>query len=338
MLIASIWLIQTIAFTRCGVSAIAAASRPFAAAIAIQEQSMSRVSEIRYVGYGVVDLAAERSFYAEKWGLRQVAEQDGAVYFATEGHEELFTVSLRAARENRIDVVAFAADTRADVDALHTKVIAAGCQIVHAPRDLTTPGGGYGFRFYSPDGMTLEISSDVARGTTRAMERWDGVPEKISHIVFHSPNQSAAATFFCDVLGFIISDWLGDFMVFLRCNSAHHRLAFLPGPACLNHVAYDMQGVDAMMRGIHNLRLKDIPIGWGPGRHTAGNNTFSYFVTPNNFVVEYTADLEDVGDDWEVTVFTPAPLVMDQWGIGVGGPQTLPHPEENPGLFQTAEG
>ncbi len=299
---------------------------------------MSRVSEIRYVGYGVVDLATEREFYAHKWGLREVAAQDRAVYFAAEGHDELFIVRLRAAAENRIDVVALAAETRADVDALHAKVVAAGCQIVNAPQDLSTPGGGYGFRFFSPDGMQLEISSDVARGPARDMARWDAVPEKISHIVLHSPDQKAAAEFFCDVLGFKVSDWLGDFMVFLRCNSAHHRIAFLPGPACLNHVAYDMSGVDAMMRAIHNIKLKDIPIGWGPGRHTAGNNTFSYFVTPNNFVTEYTADLEEVGEDWEAQVFTPAPLVMDQWGIGVGGPQTLPHPAENPGLFKSAEG
>ena len=60
--------------------------------------------------------------------------------------------------------------------------------------------------------------------------------------------------FFIDVLGFRVSDWLGDFMCFLRCNSAHHRLAILPGPPCLNHVAYDMLGVDDMMRGISRLK------------------------------------------------------------------------------------
>ena len=300
---------------------------------------MSRVTEIRYVGYGVADLEAERAFYAQKWGLREVAEQDGFVYFATEGHDELYVARLRAASENRIDVIALATNSRADVDAIHSRVVDAGCQIVDAPHELTGFGGGYGFRFFSPDGMALEVSSDVERGPSRPFERWDGIPQKISHIVMHSPDQKAASDFFCDVLGFKVSDWLGDFMVFLRCNSAHHRLAIINGPPCLNHVAYDMEGVDAMMRGIHNLKVKDIPIGWGPGRHTAGNNTFSYFVTPNNFVVEYTADLEDVDEaSWVSQVHTPAPQVMDQWGIGVGGPQTLPHPHANPGLFQTAEG
>jgi hypothetical protein len=39
---------------------------------------------------------------------------------------------------------------------------------------------------------------------------------------------------------------------------------------------------------------------------------------------------------WEVQVYSPAPLVMDQWGIGVGGPQTMPHPAANPRIFEEA--
>ncbi|KHS47021.1 VOC family protein [Novosphingobium subterraneum] len=299
---------------------------------------MSRVTEIRYVGYGVKEFDAEKTYYTEVWGLEPVGEDPNHAWFKAQGHDEHHVVQLRRADENRVDVIALAADSRADVDALRTKVADAGCQIVSEPADLTSPGGGYGFRFFSPDGLMFEVSSDVARGAKRELARWEGVPVKISHIVLHSPNHQEAVKFFCDVLGFKVSDWLGDFMCFLRCNSAHHRIAILPGPACLNHVAYDMLSVDDMMRGAHRLKIKGIDISWGPGRHTAGNNTFSYFVTPGGFVTEYTSDLEEV--DFEAhqhKVHVPAPMVMDQWGIGVGGPQTMPHPHVNPGLFKTPE-
>ena len=299
---------------------------------------MSRVTEIRYVGYGVADFDAEVSWYGDVWGLDRVPSDDGLAWFKARGHDEHHVVRLRPADENRIDVIALAADSRADVDALAAKVAVAGARVVQSPQALTTPGGGYGFRFFTPDGLLLEISSDVARGDRQTVARWDGVPVKISHIVLHSPDHKALVAFFCDVLGFKVSDWLGDFMCFLRCNSAHHRLAILPGPPCLNHVAYDMLGVDDVMRGIHRLKQRGVDIGWGPGRHTAGNNTFSYFVTPGGFVTEYTSDLEEVDDEtWQPTVYTPAPMVMDQWGIGVGGPQTLPHPAPNAGLFVAAE-
>jgi catechol 2,3-dioxygenase-like lactoylglutathione lyase family enzyme len=175
------------------------------------------------------------------------------------------------------------------------------------------------------------------RTAARAVERWEGIPVRISHIVLHSPQPAQAAKFFTDVLGFRVSDWLGDFMCFLRCNSAHHRIALLPGPPCLNHVAYDMVGVDGMMRGISRLRQEGIDIRWGPGRHTAGDNAFSYFVTPGGFAVEYTAELEEVDfDRHQSQVYAPAPRVMDQWGIGIGGPQTMPHPAPDPRLFQPA--
>jgi predicted enzyme related to lactoylglutathione lyase len=299
---------------------------------------MSRVTEIRYVGYGVVDFDAEAAFYADVWGLDRVPSDDGMAWFKTPGHDEHHVVRLRRAEENRIDVIALAAETAADVDALAHKVAAAGGRIVHAPQALTTPGGGYGFRFFSPDGLQFEISAGVARGPGRPLSRWEGLPERISHIVLHSPDHQALAAWFCDVLGFKVSDWLGDFMCFLRCNDAHHRFAILPGPPCLNHVAYDMPTLDDMMRGAHRLKVKGIDIGWGPGRHTAGNNTFSYFVTPGGFVAEYTSELDVVDFATHApTVHVPAPLVMDQWGIGTGGPQALPHAHPNPGLYVAIE-
>jgi catechol 2,3-dioxygenase-like lactoylglutathione lyase family enzyme len=297
---------------------------------------MSRVNEIRYVGYGVADLEAEKAFYLEQWGLVQVPSTDGLTWLAAQGHDEHHVVRLRQSASNRVDIIAFSAETAADVDALAAKVQASGAQIIHGPQALTSPGGGYGFRFFSPDGLPFEISSGVAPGTKREIGRWEGVPVKISHIVLHSPDHKAAVKFMTDVLGFKVSDWLGDFMAFLRCNSAHHRLAVLPGPPCLNHVAYDMVGVDGMMRGIGRLKKLGVDVTWGPGRHTAGDNTFSYFVTPNRFAVEYTAELEEVDDaTWQPQVHVPAPTVMDQWQTGVGGPHTMPHPKADPGLFQT---
>jgi hypothetical protein len=99
-----------------------------------------------------------------------------------------------------------------------------------------------------------------------------------------------------------------------------------------------MTGADGMLRGVSHLKQRGIDIRWGPGRHTAGDNTFSYFVTPNGFAVEYTAELEEVDfESHQARVHEPGPRIMDQWGIGVGGPQTMPHPAPDPRLFQPAE-
>ena len=300
-----------------------------------EDPRMARVTDVRYVAYGVTNLDEERRFYTEAWGLQEVASDDGMIYLRAPGTAEQFVVRLRASEVKRIDLMAWAAATREDVDALFAKVKDAGRQIVAEPHSLTSPGGGYGFRFFDPNGHTVEVSSDVQTGPSRALTRGEALPVKISHIVLHAPNHMETVKFYTDVLGFRISDWLGDFMCFLRCNSFHHRLAILPGPPCLNHVAYDVLTVDDMMRGIARLKKMDTDIRWGPGRHTAGNNTFSYFTTPAEFTVEYTSELEQVDDEtWQAKVHTPHADVMDLWGIGVGGPQTMPEPRPDAGLFQ----
>ena len=73
---------------------------------------MSRVTEIRYVGYGVEDLEAERKFYAEDWGLVEVAADEETAWFKTHGHDEHHLVRLHRAMTNHVEVIAIAADSR----------------------------------------------------------------------------------------------------------------------------------------------------------------------------------------------------------------------------------
>lgn len=298
---------------------------------------MARVSEIRFVGYAVPDLAAERRFYSDVWGLTEVPSDDGMAYFAAAGTAEKYVVRLRQDETQRVDIIGWAADTRSDVDALFEQVREAGGRIIAEPQQLATLGGGYGFRFFDPDGHETQISADVEQGEARMLERGEAIPVKISHVVIHSPDHKALVAWYERALGFRVSDWLGDFMCFMRCNAWHHRLAILPGPPCLNHVAYDVLTIDDMMKGVARLKKNDVAIQWGPGRHTAGNNTFSYFTTPAMNVVEYTSELEQVDDEHhQHQVHAPSPEAMDQWGTGVGGPQALPKPAPDKGLWQVA--
>ncbi len=179
---------------------------------------------------------------------------------------------------------------------------------------------------------------DAAPRKHRSLEKGEAIPTGLSHIVLHTPDVRKLARFYQDVLGFRLSDWIGEFMVFLRCSPAHHRLAILPGPPALNHVAFDVSSVDEMMRGLARMHEKGVTLSWGPGRHTAGNNTFTYYLTPNGNAVEYTSDLEEVDETtWRPTVYAPTPDITDQWGTGRIIPGNVPHAEMQPdkGLWKT---
>ena len=55
---------------------------------------------------------------------------------------------------------------------------------------------------------------------------------------------------------------------------------------------------------------------WGPGRHLAGDNTFSYFHDPHGNTIEYTTAIALLDEDtWHPSIFDATdPLTQDQWG------------------------
>lgn len=295
----------------------------------------SRVTDLRYVGYAVSDFEAERDFYKGIWGLREVACGDGIAYFAAEGSAEPFIVRIRQTEHRGLDVLGLAAASAKDVDQLHERLRNDGVKIVAEPEKLNRPGGGYGFRFFDIDGHVLEISAEVEPGPCRELKKGESIPKEISHIGIHSPDKARSEAFYIEKLGFRASDWVGDFLSFLRCSDKHHRVVLVPGPPAINHLAFEMKNSDEMMRGLARLRKEGMGPKWGPGRHTAGNNYFSYYVSPNGNVVEYTAEVEHVDDaTWQPTRYDATPEVADQWGIAEGGPQHLPPPVADPGLWQ----
>ncbi|MEG3124186.1 VOC family protein [Sphingomonas sp. GB1N7] len=285
----------------------------------------TRVTDLHYVAHAVPDLASERTFYGETWGLTEIAEQDGKIYFAAEGSEHPFVVRLRQDDEKKTDLIGFSAASRADVDAIFAQAIAAGAKPIAEPGPAEGPQGGYAARFFDPEGRAIEVICETSKRVARPLSRGEAIPTGLSHIVLHSPNHKGLLKFYEDALGFRVSDWIGEFMVFLRCNPAHHRLAIMPGPPALNHVAFDVSGVDDLMRGLARLTKAGVTLNWGPGRHTAGNNTFSYYITPNGTAVEYTSDLEDVDEDvWEAKTYPMNGDITDQWGTGRIIPGNVP--------------
>ncbi|MGH6989755.1 MAG: VOC family protein [Stellaceae bacterium] len=299
--------------------------------------SNPRVTKLRYIGLAGPEFATERRFLKEPWGLDEVAADGELAYFRAEGSAEPFVTRWRGAAKRSLDVIGFAAESRTAVDALAQQLTRAEVKLVSEPKRLDSPGGGYGFRCFDLDGHVLEISSDVEPGPARQLNRGESIPAQLSHVVLHAPDIQKTVAFYERYLGFKVSDWLGDFMCFLRCNEVHHSIAFIPGPPCLNHVAYEMRDLDEMMRGAGRLLKAKMPLKWGPGRHTAGNNTFSYFLDPAGNTVEYTAEVDRVDDaTWQPTVYPPGFEITDQWGTSVlsDGPQGMGKPAPDPALWQ----
>src|SRR5204862_567469 len=142
----------------------------------------------------------------------------------------------------------------------------------------TSAGGGYVFRFQTPDGLPMSISADTTQHPDVVLDR--SRPTKISHVVLNSAHTDDQVPFFVDVLGFKVSD-SSHMMEFLRCSADHHSIAIFRnnGPS-LNHVAYELPNIDGLMRGAGRVKQNGFDIEWGIGRHGPGSNVFSYFIEP----------------------------------------------------------
>lgn len=294
------------------------------------------ISHLRHVDLAVNDYDSQLDFYTDLWGLTQVASEPGLAFLAAEGSPEPYVVRVRRSPDKRVDLIAFASPDEASVDTLAAQLLGDGTRLITQPGALTTPGGGYGFRFFDIDGRTVEISANVAPRPYRAIEERESIPVKLSHVLLNSTDPMASSNWYQRVLGLRLSDLLavpgrGTIGCFLRCNPEHHSIGFTHGPhTSLNHLSFEMRGIDEYLRGTGRLLQAGANKLWGPGRHRVGDNTFTYFLDPNGNVMEYTTALQQVDDaTWEPQTFdVTQPGVADQWGIA-GSPEFLVKEHDN---------
>jgi catechol 2,3-dioxygenase len=280
----------------------------------------ARVSDIRGIELAVRDLAASVAFYSKLWGLEEVSHTAGTVYLRATGSEH-HALTLHAGPKIEVKAVNFAAHDKPAVDGLHAKALAFGADVLDKPHALpAVAGGGYGFSFRTPDGIRQTISCDVQRHAATIDDHRR--PRRFSHVVVRSANYPQLESFFCDLLGFKVSDRT-DGIDFLRCARDHHTVALgkIAGPG-LHHMAFELPDLDGLMGAAGRLKLNGYPIEWGVGRHAGpGSNIFSFFVDPNGFAAEYTTEMEQVDDATyphrSAEYWRSLPLQPCSWGMGM---------------------
>ncbi|SFE99025.1 VOC family protein [Alteribacillus iranensis] len=285
---------------------------------------MLNITHLRHISLITPHLEEQIKFYSDIWGLDIVAEDNNNAYLRGAGPEH-HILHLKRGEKRGLHHIAFGLQDKQAVDQAAEYIRDKGFHIVESPDYLEEEGGGYGFRFVDFENRCIELSAWVDIHTTFWNKKQEANPLFLNHVVLNTTDIDHAMEFFTEVLGFRVTDWSEHQMVFLRCNKNHHSIAFNQGDhASVNHIAYEVDGVDEVMRGISNVRKKGYEEIWGPGRHGPGNNIFCYFQDPGGFVMEYTCYLTTIEDEktWQAQVWKRVPHLMDQWGTA--GP---PKPE-----------
>ena len=163
--------------------------------------------------------------------------------------------------------------------------------------------------FEDPKGTVMEVFKRP-EPLQHKFQRKGIVPHKLGHVAFHVTDARAVTKFYCDVLGFRVSDWMGEFFSFLRCGPDHHTINLMEtGSNRHFHTAFELRDWSHLQTACDFLSLNGYKMLWGPGRHGIGHNLFAYHRSPNGLITELFAELDRMNED--LGYFEPRPWHRD---------------------------
>ncbi len=144
----------------------------------------------------------------------------------------------------------------------------------------------------------------------KSLKRPRGLPfriGKLGHVVVNVSDVARSVRFYCEVLGFEISDLYPEEMVpggmaFLRCNPDHHGIALVGGRrgpnenAELNHIAFEVATLDEVVRARDHLARHGVTIDFA-GRRRAGCQIAVEFRDPDGHRLEIYWGIDQIGSD-----------------------------------------
>jgi len=267
---------------------------------------MIRVRKIAHASYEVPDVEQQVEYYTDIVGLSVVDRNKEAAYLAsTLDHH---SVVLRKGSETKCVRIGFELGADDDLNAFEQQVSAK--DIKTERKKDPEPTIADVVTFPDPKGTIMEVFKRGAFSGQRFPTK-GVVPHKIGHVAFHVTEVKKVTDFYCDVLGFRVSDWMGDFFSFLRCGPDHHTINLVEtGSNRHFHTAFELRDWAHLQTACDYLSLNGYKLLWGPGRHGIGHNLFAYHRSPSGLITEFFAELDRMNE--ELGHFEPRPWHRDR--------------------------
>ncbi|MEG3168480.1 VOC family protein [Sphingomonas sp. LB3N6] len=273
------------------------------------------VSGLRSVDFTVPDVGAAVDFYSAAWGLTLADRRGDSAWLRGTG-EDAQLLALHLGERATIRSMTFRATDRDAQARSLARLLGVGCRLRMPLHAVDEPGDGTAFAVTDVTGRTIRIVADDKRRIADApvADR----PERLAHVNINSDDVARDTALFVDGLGFRLTD-RSKMMAFVRTNTDHHSIVIADAAVnTLNHVAFLVPTWEGVMRASGRMIDHGFPIAWGVGRHGPGDNVFAYFVDPFGFVIEQTAEVLQVDDNYRVggpADWTWALGRTDQWGV-----------------------
>lgn len=256
--------------------------------------SIISVKRVSHIALKTNNVGLQADFYAGMVGLSETRrDAAGRVYLCCNANH--YAVVLIPSAELGLDHYALEVGGPGALESTAAALTHAG--VPYEREEAGETDQGISLRLRDPDGFVVELVEGMTHVTSN-----DGkptfLPQKLGHLSLRVRDCKRSAAFYSDVLGFRVSDWVDDTVLWMRCNTDHHGLAFAKADwAMLHHFAFEVADFSCLGRQADHLVEHGSLLVYGPGRHGPGHNQFIYFRDREGNMVEFTCDVQQIWDE-----------------------------------------
>jgi len=280
---------------------------------------------LRSVELEMPKAGAAVDFLLGTWGLFDAGKSRKTSYLRGTG-DHPYVLAVSEGAKPAIASVSFSGSEE-ELERIRSRAAKAGVALHPYAAEADEPGAPSGFRLAGPEGQVYRMIHDRKPAAPLADKE---KPIQLTHAPLATRDADTSTRFAVDILGFKLSDRT-KMMNFVRCDDTHHAIAYVRSDvSSLHHLAFEMQNLEAVMKGVGRLKDLGIEPVWGPGRHGPGNNVFAYYVAPFGAVIEYTSEVQRIDDSYKVggpEDWKWPPGRIDHWGLSKRDEHKL-HPAE----------
>jgi catechol-2,3-dioxygenase len=254
---------------------------------------MIQVKRLAHATFNTPDLERIVDYWTRIIGLTLVDRDKTRAVLATKYGEE--AIAVEAGDNGALSRAAFQVTPGTELADLQKDLSQHG--VKSEVRSDISPGVARAIVFSDPKGTLIEIFSDY-RHSGRDTAEQGIMPLKFGHLAYRCLDPVKVTSFYTDILGFKVSDWMGDRFSFLRCGRDHHTVNFARyEQERLHHMAFEVSDMAEVQRSCDFLARNGIELVWGPIRHIVGHNIAAYHRNPDDQRVEIFAERDMMRDE-----------------------------------------
>jgi biphenyl-2,3-diol 1,2-dioxygenase len=278
------------------------------------------IASLGYLGLEVSDPAAWRRFAVETLGFMPAPARSGGERASDRYRVDALAwrLAIDAGPKDDLVYVGFEVPSADDLARVIARLEEGGVPVEPGGRALAEARGVIDLIVcHDPDGLRVEIFLGPTLLTEQPFvsaagpSRFVTGDQGLGHIVLSTPDLAAFKAFYCDILGFRLSDYIrmgigpeqSIDLEFFHCNPRHHTLAAAPLalPKKLLHFMVQVETIDDVGLALERVHAAGHPVSRTLGRHTNDQMVSFYARTPSGFEVEYGYGAITVDDaTWRV--------------------------------------